>query len=102
MIRVGDKLKIELELRCIRSPADSKGSLVFRIADSMATLKSEDEEFGSVGGAMGGNMYIDVKLPGEDRGIALLGGAAVQWNAVAKALKEQYGVEVVKVEEEEK
>ena len=101
MMNVGDKLKVEMELECISSPAQDKGSLCFRFADCIArATNDEGDEVGSVGGAISGSLYIDFAMEG--RSLVLLGGSAMQWNAVVRALRDQYGVEISEMPEGEK
>ncbi len=100
MIRVGDKLKVELELNCISSPADSEGKLIMRIAGSDVT-NSEGRQIGSVGGSLAGSLYISLS-PKDEKGMSIIlhCTAKEQWKVVTDALAEQYGIDEFQYKED--
>jgi len=53
-MKVGDKLKVELELVCVCSPHSDKGSMFLRSDDAIARVSDEGREIGDIGGGIGG------------------------------------------------
>lgn len=91
-MKVGDKIKIELEMECTMAPGAIKGRLWFRFADTIVkvTEGKGGAQIGDIGGAMGGALLATVMLDG--KGLTLMATVKDQWEAITKALLEQHGI----------
>jgi len=89
-MRVGNRVKVELELECIFFPHDSGGSMTFRYEDCIARVSDEEREIGFIGGGIGGQLVLTIE--GQEGFLILQTNARQQWEAIMSALTDQYGI----------
>jgi len=92
-MKVGDKLKIEIEMECVFAPGCGTGKIYMRVAGNHAEVTDSDtgEQLGRIGGAIGGVFNATLCVDGGLLDLAC--DVEEQWRAVTVALKEQYGIE---------
>lgn len=91
-MKVGDRVKLTIELECIFAPGCSKGHMMMTFQDCLSDVNDGDERIGEVGGAMGGSLSFMFNRPD---GMTLLRAVPkTQWDALALAMREQHGVDI--------
>ena len=89
-IKIGDTLKVTIEMECICAPGPGQKFLLMRHADGIAEAKDGDKKIGEVAANMGCVLSMD-RLT-KDGDYAFKAGPRDLWAAFVQALEEQYGV----------